>query len=142
MILPDVNLLVYSIDESSPFHERARHWWDELLSSSEPVGLCYPAILGFVRLTTSRRVFETPLTMRESLDHVHSWLAQPNVQLLLPSERHWPILVELLGSVPGGLTTDAHLAAHAIEFAAVLQSNDLNFQRFAGLRWQNPLEAT
>lgn len=142
MILPDVNLLVYSVDESSPFHETTSRWWDDLLSSSEPIGLCYPAILGFVRLTTSRRVFESPLTVPGSLERVHGWLDQPNVQLLLPSERHWPILVELLGSVPGGLTTDAHLAAHAVEHAAVLHSNDLDFQRFAGLRWRNPLESS
>jgi predicted nucleic acid-binding protein len=40
MILPDVNLLVYAVDATSPNHERARRWWDDTLSSSTTVGLC------------------------------------------------------------------------------------------------------
>jgi len=38
------------------------------------------------------------------------------------------------------LTTDAHLAALAIETQSELHSNDLDFARFPGLRWRNPLE--
>ena len=141
MIVPDVNLPVYSVDSSSPFHREARGWWDRLLSSTETVGLCYPALLGFVRITTSRRVFDSPLTVAAALERVQSWLDQPHAHLLLPTSRHWPILVELLGPVPGNLTTDAHLAAHAIEHAGVLCSNDVDFQRFPGLRWRNPLDS-
>jgi predicted nucleic acid-binding protein len=37
------------------------------------------------------------------------------------------------------LTTDAHLAAIAIENQAELHSNDADFSRFPGLRWVNPL---
>jgi len=38
MILPDINLLVYAVDESSQFHESSRDWWDGLLSSSPSSG--------------------------------------------------------------------------------------------------------
>lgn len=72
MILPDVNLLVYAIDETNPFHKQSREWWDELLSSTEPVGLCYPAILGFIRLTTNRRIFESPLSVDTAVGYVES----------------------------------------------------------------------
>jgi predicted nucleic acid-binding protein len=37
------------------------------------------------------------------------------------------------------LTTDAHLAALAIEHQAELHSTDADFSRFPGLRWTNPL---
>ena len=40
--------------------------------------------------------------------------------------------------VAGNLTSDAHLAALAIENRAVLASTDLDFARFPGLRWLNP----
>lgn len=141
MILPDVNLLVYSVDATSPFHERTRRWWDGVLSSSEAVGLCYPSVLGFVRLTTSRSVFESPLGVGEAVEIAASWLAQPNATLLAPTTRHWPILAALLRSATSGanLTTDAHIAAHAIEHACTLYSNDRDFGRFEGLRWRNPL---
>jgi len=37
------------------------------------------------------------------------------------------------------LTTDAHLAALAIETQSELHSIDVDFARFPGLRWRNPI---
>jgi predicted nucleic acid-binding protein len=39
----------------------------------------------------------------------------------------------------GNLTSDAHLAALAIEHGATPCSHDNDFSRFAGLRWEDPL---
>lgn len=141
MIVPDVNLLVYAIDETSPFHSRARRWWDGALSSAETVGLCFPTLLGFVRITTNRRVFDLPLGIGDALDRIENWLDQPNAELLSPTPRHWAILSELLRAVATGanLTTDAHIATYAIEHAGTVYSNDSDFARFEGLRWRNPL---
>jgi predicted nucleic acid-binding protein len=47
-------------------------------------------------------------------------------------------LIEPLGT-GGNLTSDAHLAALAIEHGAVLCSSDTDFARFRGLKWRNPL---
>lgn len=142
MMLPDVNLLVYAVDATSPFHARARRWWDDVLSSTLSVGLCYPSMLGFLRLTTSRRMFESPLGVGDAVDRVQSWLDQPNVILLGPTARHWPILSGLLRSSATGtnLTTDAHIAAYAMEHAGTVYSNDRDFGRFEGVRWKNPLQ--
>jgi predicted nucleic acid-binding protein len=41
--------------------------------------------------------------------------------------------------VAGDLTTDAQLAALAIEHQAELHSNDADFGRFPELRWVDPL---
>jgi hypothetical protein len=49
-------------------------------------------MLGFVRLVTNRRIFESPLPASEALSRVDSRLAQPNVEILLPTSRHWPLL--------------------------------------------------
>jgi hypothetical protein len=49
-------------------------------------------------------------------------------------------LLEPLGTA-GNLTTDAHLAALALEHDAELCSVDADFSRFPGLRWSNPLAA-
>jgi predicted nucleic acid-binding protein len=51
------------------------------------------------------------------------------------------ILAEIMHAsrASGRLTTDAHLAAMAIENQAELHSNDADFSRFPGLRWINPL---
>ncbi len=142
MMLPDVNLLVYAVDATSLFHVRARRWWDDALSSTLTVGLCFPSMLGFIRLTTNRRMFESPLGVGDALDRVQSWLDQPNVMLLVPTGRHWTILSGLLRSSSAGtnLTTDAHIAAYAIEHAGTVYTNDRDFGRFAGVRWKNPLQ--
>jgi predicted nucleic acid-binding protein len=82
-----------------------------------------------------------PLAPGAVCEIVESWLAQPQVILLHPGPRHGSVLFELLRSigVAGSLTTDAHLAALAIEHQAELHSTDADFQRFPGLRWHNPL---
>jgi len=141
MILPDVNLLVYSVDSASDHHARAREWWDGMLSSSEQIGLSYPSLLGFLRITTHPRIFARPLSIEDAVLRVESWLAQPNAVLLVPGQRHWVILARLLRSVGVGanLTTDAHLAAMAIEHGYTLYSNDTDFSRFQGLQWEHPL---
>jgi predicted nucleic acid-binding protein len=41
--------------------------------------------------------------------------------------------------VAGNLTTDAHLAALAIEHGGEVRSADTDSGRFRGLRWTNPL---
>ena len=65
----------------------------------------------------------------------------PSVQILTPGESHADILFRLIEQVgtAGNLTTDAHLAALAIEYQAELASTDTDFARFKGLRWFNPI---
>ena len=48
---------------------------------------------------------------------VATWLARPDVHLLVPTSAHWGILARLLRAtqVGGNLATDAHIAAYAIE---------------------------
>src|SRR4029077_11283894 len=77
MIVPDVNLLLYAYDATSPFHAAAAAWWRACLSGSERVGRPLVVAFGFVRIGTSARVFEQPMPPSEAADHVRSWLAQP-----------------------------------------------------------------
>ena len=141
MILPDVNLLVYAVDETSPFHATANTWLDDVLSSANPVALCYPTMLGFVRLVTNRRVFSNPLSLQEAVNYVDRWLEQPNVVIVVPTPTHWPLAKDLLNSsgAAGNLTTDAHIAALAVEHGYTVHSNDADFGRFPNVKWVNPL---
>ena len=143
MKLPDVNLLLYAVDEGSARHEPARAWVEERLSGTETFALTWVVLLAFIRLTTSSRVFQSPLTTSEALDLVDGWLVQHCASVVHPTSRHASVLRELLEPLgtAGNLTTDAHLAALAIEHGAELCSTDRDFSRFTGLRWANPLEA-
>jgi toxin-antitoxin system PIN domain toxin len=140
--LPDVNLLLYALDETAVHHGRARVWLEEVLSGSEPVGFAWPVLLAFLRLSTRPQIFARPLEPEEAFDVIEGWLAQPSALVLHPTERHLAVLrglLEPLGTA-GNLTTDAHLAALAIEHGGEVCSADTDFARFRGLRWTNPLQ--
>ena len=140
MILPDVNVLVHAHNADSLVHERARLWWDECLAGAEGVGLAWVVLLGFVRITTNRKVVARPLAVHDLMLRLEAWLALPQVHIAQPADSHFPRLraeLERLGAA-ANLTTDAHLAVLAMERGYVLYSTDTDFARFPGLRWVNP----
>lgn len=141
MIIPDVNLLVHAYNSDSPLHAKARGWWEELLNGTRPVGLAWAAVLGFVRITTHRQILARPLPVSAACSRARAWLSRPYVNVLHPGDHHAEVLFGLLESLGtgGNLTTDAHLAALAIEHQGELHSTDTDFARFPGLRWRNPL---
>ncbi len=143
MIIPDINLIVYAYNEDAPFHAPAKAWWEQCLSGTEPVGLAWAVILGFVRLMSNRRVLANPMPTSEAVEHCRSWILQPSVRVILPGPTHLDIFTGLLAGPMGpNLVTDAHLAALAIEHQAELHSNDGDFARFSGLTWRNPVART
>jgi toxin-antitoxin system PIN domain toxin len=143
MILPDANLLLYAEDSLSEHHTAARTWWDTQLSNTEIVGLCWPVLTAFIRIGTNARLQRRSLTLKEAVERVQSWLDQPCIRILQPTEQHWAIFQQMLraGNATANLVSDAHLAALAVEHNCVLQSTDQDFARFRGLKWKNPIEA-
>ena len=141
MIVPDVNLLIYAYAPGSRAHIPAQEWWQDLLDGAEPVGLTSLTIFGFIRMATNPRIVRPPIGADAAIAHVESWLARPQVDMLHPGPRHEEICFRLLRELgtAGDLTTDAQLAALAIENNAELHSADTDFGRFSGLRWVNPL---
>lgn len=141
MKLPDVNLLLYAVDEESPSHDLAREWLEAALSGTEAVAFAWMALLGFLRISTRPAAIERPLSPDDALRHIDEWLAQPVATVVHPTNAHASTLRRLLLPLgtAGNLTTDAHLAALAIEHGAELCSSDNDFARFEGLRWFNPL---
>lgn len=141
MKLPDVNILVYAYDLSSPFNQRARSWLETALNGHEELGLAPVAALGFIRILSNPRICARPVAATALADVVESWLALPSCRLLAPGTRHFGIFRELFQASGAGsaLCTDVHLAALAIEHRATLVSNDADFSRFPGLSLENPL---
>lgn len=142
MIIVDSNLLIYAYHAKASEHERARHWLEETMRAQEPVGLAWVAILAFIRLTTSARLMEKPLSRERACRAVDDWLEQASVEIVQPTPRHWTLFKELVlvGQASGNLGTDAHLAALTIEHGATLCTTDRDFSRFPGLKFVNPLQ--
>jgi toxin-antitoxin system PIN domain toxin len=139
--LVDLNVLLYAVNSEAPEHVRARAWWERAVNDDETIGLTWVVLLGFLRLSTHPRVFPRPLSPSVAAAKVDAWLARPNVRLVCEKDSHWGALKPLLShaGTAANLTTDAHLAALAITHDAVLVSCDMDFGRFKGLRWENPL---
>ena len=141
MILVDANILLYAEDSLQPRHQQARAWWDDQLSGTGVVCLCWTVLSAFIRIGTNSRVFEHPLSLEQALARVQSWLDQPCTRVVRPTERHWTVFRQVLtdGQAVANLVTDAHLAALAIEHGCELASTDADFARFPKLKWRNPI---
>ena len=144
MIVPDANLLLYAYREEVTFHDPARAWWESLLNGTERVGIPWAVVSAFVRMITNRSAYRVPATPTQAFDIVNEWLDSPNVLTVNPGTRHLVLFRENLeaAGVGGNLTTDAHIAAIAMEHQAEVHSNDADFARFPGLVWRNPIRTS
>ncbi len=95
---------------------------------------------GFSPDLYSARDVAATLPVRDALDVVTDWLAAPSGTTVVPTARHPAILRGLLleAGTAGNLTSDAHLAALAIEHGATICTYDRDFDRFPGVRWRMP----
>jgi toxin-antitoxin system PIN domain toxin len=143
VIVPDVNLLIYAYNDASPFHHTAASWWEACLSGSETVGLTYPVLFAFVRITTGTQAYPKPLTLQQSKLCVEEWMASSATHILPTMHGHFDQVFELLesvGSSGGNLVVDAQIAAIAMSHKATVHTADRDFMRFRGLDCYFPLD--
>jgi uncharacterized protein len=141
MKLVDANVLIYAINSDASQHEQSRRWLERALSGAEPVGLTWHVILAFLRITTHRSIMERRLSAEQAIEFVDGWLAQPQVEVVVPGPGHWAVLRALMtaSGTAGNLTSDAHLAALALEGGWTLVTTDEDFRRFPGVTVFNPI---
>ncbi len=75
------------------------------MSNTIPVGLAWVVILGFIRVTTHRKILQHPLPVESACGHARSWLAQPQVSVIHPGELHTNLLFHLLETVGAAETS-------------------------------------
>lgn len=138
MRIADVNVLLYAQDSAAAQHERARAWLEDALSGEEPTGFTWQTLVAFLRISTSSSIYAQPLHSVEVLDLIDAWLDHPGSAVVGPGPEHQRLLREIIGATgtAGNLTSDAHLAAVAIESGAMLASFDADFHRFKHLRFE------
>jgi uncharacterized protein len=140
-VLVDANLLLFAVDERSPWHVPAAQWLERALNGTQRVGLPWQTLGAFLRIVTHPRVVTNPLTASAAWELVAAWLHADPTWIPPTSERTAAILGELFATahVTGNLVPDAQLAALAIEHGLVIHSADTDFARFPEVRWINPL---
>jgi uncharacterized protein len=142
MILPDTNLLLYAVNSSSDQHAVALRALRQSFDEARGVAFAWTVLLGFLRLSTRSGIFPRPLSADDALQVIEHWLGHPQAQVVHPGEGHAQILGRLLRSAgtAGNLTTDAHLAALAIEHGATIATFDRDFARFDSVQWMVPAD--
>ena len=140
-MIVDAHILLYAIDEDSPFWSRASTWLTEAISGHERIGLPWQTIGAFLRIATHPRIAEHPLSASAAQDYVDRWLAAPTVWVPPATERTVGAYAQLTKAhhVTGNLVPDAQLAAIALELGVAVVSADSDFARFPEVRWVNPL---
>lgn len=140
MVVVDANVLLYAVDQASAHHDRSRSWLDRSLAGAEAVGLAWVVLLAFIRIATNTSIFPSPMSADDAAGQVETWLEAPATVVPHPTSRHVSLLRGLIRETgtAGNLTTDAHLAALALEHGADLVSYDRDFARFPGLRHRLP----
>jgi toxin-antitoxin system PIN domain toxin len=142
-MLVDANLLLYAVDDASPYHGRAATWLSRVLNGDERVGLPWQTLGAFLRISTHPRATTRPLHPAEAWSWVHDWLAADPSWIPPATERTAAALAHLVErhQVSGNLVPDAQLAALALEHGLVLCSADTDFGLFDEIRWENPIAA-
>lgn len=142
-MLVDANLLLYSVDTASRFHERAREWLLAQLNGAHRIGLPWQSLGNFLRIATNPRVLPSPLPAVVAWQQVEIWLSAPAAWVPQPGHAHAELLGGLITrhEIAGNLMPDAMLSALALEHGLTVCSADTDFARFepSGLRWNNPL---
>lgn len=132
MKLVDANVLIYAVNTGSTQYQSCNRWLTSALKGRETVAFPWVSVLAFLRLTTNPRIFPQPLTVADATAIIESWLGQPAALTVEPTPRHLALLSGLLAKAgtAGNLTTDAHLAALALEYNAEIVTLDRDFERF------------
>lgn len=143
-MLVDANILLYAVDEESPFHSTARAWLQTALNGPLRVGIPWVSLLAFARIATNPRALRAPLTGGEAWEFIEEWLDAPAVWVPAPGRGHRAILGRLLRHLDlrANLVSDAALAALCIEHGLRIVSADSDFARFTEITWLNPVAPT
>ncbi len=140
-MIVDANVLLYAVDEVSPFHERAVAWLEPALNGSRRVGLPWESLRAFLRIATNPRALRDPLAPVDAWLFVEDWLAAPASWVPVAGRGHAEILGRLVRDLDlrGNLVSDAVLAALCIEHGGEIVSADSDFARFTEITWINPV---
>ncbi len=140
-MLLDANLLLHSVDTSSPFHVKANGWLTATLNQPHRVGLPWTTLGAFLRIATHPRIMTRPLSAAQAWARVENWLTADCTWIPPATDRTVAVLGRLLTSshITGNLVPDAMLAALAVEHGLEVATADTDFGRFPDVRWTNPL---
>jgi uncharacterized protein len=140
VVVLDVNVVLAAHREDHPQHRPVRAWFDKTLAGDEPFAVPLTVWASFLRLSTSRRIFEVPTPRPDAFAFIEATRAQPLHVQVDPGFRHLAILHRLCDEADaiGDLVPDAVIGAIAVEYGCELVTLDRDFARFPSVRHRRP----
>lgn len=141
MVLCDVNVVLSAGMPDSPHHRVCRERIEELLAAGVSFASSDLVLAAVVRVATNPKVWKRPASVARAFAFVGSLREHADAVSIAPGPRHWRIFQTLVtnSGIRGPDTTDAYLAALAMEHGCEWWTADADFARFTGLRWRNVL---
>jgi toxin-antitoxin system PIN domain toxin len=143
-LLVDTNILLHAANAGSPFHPAARRYLQEQARARSPWCTTWPILYEFLRVSTHRKVFPSPLKPKQALEFVRSLTAREELAILTPTGRHFEVLaavVDQLSQPCGNLFHDIHTAVLMREHGVPeIVTADADFLQFDFLKVINPLK--
>lgn len=140
MLLLDVNVVLAAHRADHPHHASVRRWFDATLAGEERFAVPVSVWASFLRLATSRRIFEVPTPRPDAFAFIDAVTAQPLHLQIGPGPRHLELLRRLCdeSDAVGDLIADAAIAATAAEHSCEVVTLDRDFARFESVRHRRP----
>lgn len=138
----DVNILLYASDRTSPFHAAAAEFLRNRSTDPEILCLTWPTIMGYIRLTTHPRIFDSPLSPQEAINNITRLMQMPRCRVVVENEGFLTSFREIVAEVTtrGNLVPDAHLAAMMrVHDVRTIYTRDRDFLKFTFLKVIDPV---
>ena len=140
----DTNVLLYAANKDAEEHPAALRFLYDIAASSRPWFLTEGILYEFFRVSTHARVFEQPLTWKESFRFIKPFLLSHRFGILMGGQDHWAILEKVLGELvhPSGnlffdIRTVAVMREHGVR---EIYTTDTDFLQFKDIKAINPLK--
>jgi len=139
----DTNILLYAANRDAEENKAAAAFLRAAVESADQWYLTEGILYEFLRVSTHFRVFDKPLSWKQSLQFLRPFLTSSNFLILGAGDGHWAILERVLASLthPAGnlffdICTVALMREHGIKR---IYTVDTDFLQFADIEVVNPL---
>ena len=145
MFVVDTNVLIYAANARAREHVRCHALLEEWRNSAGAWyvtwGICYE----FLRVVTHPRILPNPWSATGAQQFLSSLFQSPSLGVLVATDRHAPVLAQVIGEVPllaGNLMHDAETAVLMREHGIRrICTRDTDFHRFTFLDVVDPMVA-
>lgn len=132
----DANILVYSFDLDSPFHQISRQKIEKLLDENSKIYLAWQTLLEFSSVVTGSKV-KTKSNPKEAWRFVRKLLQTNSFEIIFPNTKTMAIFekYQSLKEYPGPKIYDLFLASTLLSngVSILLTQNDKDFSIFKDL---------